>query len=293
MDSTLAGRCREWFAAARFEARYLVALARLNRSLLPTSRTAVCIHLYYVDSWPLFARRLAQLGDLPFDIFVTMPTGNALFAATIRAEFPRAHVVLVPNHGRGTLPFVKVAQLARKRHYEVVLKLHCKNPRHPDGGQSMLKAILDRLLPESPRLLAEVISRLSRPEAGVLGPSEVYCPLSLHFSPNRERVGELLAGLLGEDVAREVLDDPDRYGFFAGSAFWGRLDAIEPLLRFRAFDFEPESGQRDGTLPHALERMFSLLPQLRGRQVLEMVDGAIQVRAPEARSIPTWFGHRS
>lgn len=272
-----------------FEAYYLIAQYRLSRPLSPTSTTAVSIHLYYVDTWDLFARKLGNLQGIQFDLFITVPARNRQFAERIRAEFPDAHITVVPNHGRGTLPFIKIAQVLLKHQYEVVLKLHCKKSTPFEGGQPFLEVVVDRLLPDSPRLIHEGIERLSSSKTAILGPSEVYTPLYVSLAPNRDRIALLISNLLGQAVAQQVLDNPARYGFFAGTMFWARLDAIEPLLRFRAFDFEPEFGQRDGTLAHALERVFSLLPQLQGRQVLELVDGAIQPRMSECHNVPRWF----
>jgi lipopolysaccharide biosynthesis protein len=68
---------------------------------------------------------------------------------------------------------------------------------------------------------------------------------------NRTGLKRLAARVPGlrEDAVRQ---------FPAGSMFWFRRAALEPLFaaELASADFEPEMGQIDGALAHAVERSF-------------------------------------
>ena len=59
--------------------------------------------------------------------------------------------------------------------------------------------------------------------------------------------------------------------FVAGSMFWLRLPALRPLLDagLAIEDFETEASQIDGTLAHAVERVFAHVVLNSGYQVME------------------------
>ena len=59
-------------------------------------------------------------------------------------------------------------------------------------------------------------------------------------------------------------------GFFAGTMFWFRIDALNCLMNFdnELIRFENEDGSMDGTLAHAFERIFSVLVEQNGFKVV-------------------------
>lgn len=262
---------------------YWLAFYWLGRSIHPTSTVAVVVHVYHFETWPAITRHLESLA-VPVNLFVTMPARNLKHVSAIRGEQPTAHVMIVPNRGRDILPFVRTAAFLLRHDYATVLKLHSKRT-------SLLWStiMLDGLLPESPALLEGIVEQMESSVTGVLAPSEVYFPLAVSSAPELRRVSQVVRETVGGPEALEVLRDTRSYGYFAGSMFWARLDAIEPVLRYGACDFEPELGQWTGSFAHALERAFSLVPHLSGRQNVELRDGRPQPRAGRRDDVPAWY----
>jgi lipopolysaccharide biosynthesis protein len=55
--------------------------------------------------------------------------------------------------------------------------------------------------------------------------------------------------------------------FPAGSMFWFRQKALDLLLNLSSNDFDIEHGMVDGTLPHSIERLFSIIVKHSGHKV--------------------------
>ena len=83
--------------------------------------------------------------------------------------------------------------------------------------------------------------------------------------------------------------DAQRYiDFPAGSMFWARVDALRPLygLNLPLSAFPPERGQVDGTLQHAVERLFGVITRHQGfRLGILPPDGTLALAAEGERNI--------
>jgi lipopolysaccharide biosynthesis protein len=60
--------------------------------------------------------------------------------------------------------------------------------------------------------------------------------------------------------------------FPAGSMFWFRPEALIDLTEMGTEDFDFERGLSDGTIPHAVERVFVLLAGKRGFSHLSLAE---------------------
>lgn len=250
---------------------------------------AVVIHLFYVDNWPLFVRKLTNLNGYPFDMFITIPQQNIYFKKEILKAYPTANIIVVPNHGRDVLPFIKVAKKLYEAGYESVLKFHSKKSTHREDGQEWLDDMLNKLLPDRSRVMDDIYDKLQDKNTGILGPEGVYYPLTVNFPANGVHMTRIIKKLYDSRLAHKYLQlNRNQYGFFGGTMFWARLDAIKNLLVFPVRYFETEAGQIDGTLPHALERLFTVVPEIDMKTNYEINDKGVVKRPYMSTNIPDW-----
>ncbi len=253
-------------------------------------KMAVILHLYYVDSWPIFFKKIKScLSYFEYDLFITMPEKNKPFVSNILKDFNDAKVILIPNRGRDVLPFIKIANILQKVGYVYILKLHSKKSTHREDGQKWLNDMLDVLLSNDRDIMYEVVDKLENIKTGIVGPAGVYYPLTVNFPANGEHMTDVLKKMYGKRNADLYLQvDRSKYGFFGGTMFWARIDSINSLLKFPIYKFEPEAGQIDGTFAHALERLFTIVPEIDGKNNYEIsIDGVID-RPYESNNIPEW-----
>lgn len=240
-------------AFLRTGAQATVPAAHDGGAMDSSDRLAIVIHAYYVD---VFADLLRAIGDIGVDhkLFVTTPPENEAAVADLLAESGCAHhLAVLANHGRDVLPFLRVMEQVTDEGFTVFLKLHTKRSRHRQDGEAWRRDIYVKLL--SAESAAEIISGFnSRSELGMVGPQGHIVPMSTYWGANREKVLWLSARM--GVTEEQVIEQP----FVAGTMFYARTDAVMPLLNVALSqqDFEPEEGQIDGTMAHAVERALSV-----------------------------------
>lgn len=219
-----------------------------------TPRLWVVIHAYFPELLEEIFARLSQW-TMPHAIMLTVPQERY---EAVSDQITRHKVVgeclVCENRGRDILPFLQAARMLRGRGAEVILKLHTKKSVHRVDGDAWRGDLVAKLLaPEVPvRILADFEAD---PNLGLVGPSGHVASLD-YFWKDNERIVRRIMGSLGVTNLT-----PEKERFVAGSMFYARLGALRPLLDLpiAARDFEPERGQVDGTLAHAIERCFTLV----------------------------------
>ncbi len=282
----------EWAEGAHLEPdrkygyAYLHATANVIRDFLPenpdvnrfisisqsnfrkTSNIAIVMHLYYDSLAVDFHELTSPLENC--DIFISLRPDIDLFSFQRVTElFPHAYFFTCANRGRDVLPFLRLLRVLRRMGYEHVCKVHTKrSPHRIDGDQ--LRRNATRHLIGSPSRVDKIVRLLGQQaDVGIIGPKGSMLSLTNdnYAINNRSHIDNLLIRL-------DRLDHVGRHdwNFVAGTMFWARLEALFPIddLDIQPAEFEDELGQVDGTLAHALERIFTLSAEIAGFRSIEV-----------------------
>jgi len=219
----------------------------------PSPPVAAIVHIFYPD---LAGEILSYLEQIPrrTDLFISTDSDAKRLAilAAFEGWNGGLQVQVAANRGRDIAPkLITFADVYAR--YDLVLHLHSKKSAHSDHLRLWRYFALETLLPSQQGIKA-LLDQFDRdPALGLVAP-ETFRPVrpAMSWGGNFQQA-RTLAQRMGFDIAADsALDFP------AGSMFWARSAALRPLLGLglRVEDFPEEKGQGDGTLAHAIERLY-------------------------------------
>lgn len=248
-----------------------VVLAPRERTPRFAGEIGVFLHIFHVEA----ATRLRQVID-------RLPTARRIYISTDREEkvgiiakafeadmaSQRAEIKVFPNCGRDVFPKL-FGWIEEHRRHPFVLHMHSKKSAHlTDTELSWFDDLEQCLAPDAGTVNAIIAAFKNAPGLGMFGPRPFpKVAGSIRWGHNIWQGRELLRRM---DLPQALAEEPVR--FPAGSMFWARPEALEPLfaLNLTAADFPAESGQLDGTVAHALERCLALSTMRAGLRYLEI-----------------------
>lgn len=217
-------------------------------------RVCAIVHIYYLD---LAAEIKRYLENVPggLDVYIsTVSEDGRRHISEIFSSFHKGDVQIriFPNRGRDiAAKLVGFSDVYEK--YDYVLSLHTKKSLHGGHSLSLWRKYLYENMLGSPAIVSSIFSLLEKDRVGLIFPQHFfYLHDILKWDANFEPVCELLEKM---DV---YIDDKTVLEFPSGSMFWCRAEAMRSLLKLGLTfeDFPEETGQIDGTLAHAIERLF-------------------------------------
>ncbi len=249
-------------------------------------KLAVFLHLYHENLAPEFQRYLRNI-PFAFDLFIT--TDSAAKAGIITRHFTGwtqggVDVRVTPNRGRDIAPKLLGFREVYDR-YPFVLHLHSKISDH-SGALANWRGLLLETLIGSPEIVTSVFDAFTRrSDIGMIAPQ--------HFEAVRHwinwggnfKAAEALAQRMGEHSLS--MDKPA--DFPSGSMFWARSAALKPLLDLNLTfeDFDEEKGQIDGTIAHAIERLYYYVCERAGFGWMKIAPRALYPQTPCIVTIDT------
>jgi lipopolysaccharide biosynthesis protein len=223
---------------------------------------ALVAHAYYLDLLPEVVTCLDML-PVSSDLIVTVPSALESEATGRLSGFERVKVVGVENRGRDIAPFLKLLSDGLLDSYDVVLKVHLKRSLHLLDGD-IRRRMLFAALAGSRRRVDATLKLFENKTLGMAGWRPTWRGDVAYWMTNQARVDEISVAM-----GSAPRNSP---AFFEGSMFWVRPSALGPLrrLELRSADFEEEGGQLDGTLHHAIERVFTIAVGIAGYSVSDL-----------------------
>ena len=191
-----------------------------------------------------------------------------------------AEISVFENRGRDILPFLHVANQLLDEGVTTVLKLHSKRSTHRKDGEIWRRELLDKLL--APERASHILAAFSADATlGLIHAEGHLQPLDYYWGANQSNV-DYLTRRLGISAPQIEHDS-----FVAGSMFWLRPAALRLLLdaHLEVTEFDAETGQLDGTLAHAIERVFSLAAAAAGFKTASAAS-VIGLAAPPSGAYP-------
>ncbi|MEG1323168.1 MAG: rhamnan synthesis F family protein, partial [Ruthenibacterium sp.] len=244
----------------------------LSKQVLKNRKIALVMHLYFMD---LLDESLAYARSIPAeaDVYITVDTPEK--KALVESKFKtlpcsNLYVLQIQNRGRdvsslliGFAPYVN--------QYDYVCFVHDKKSvgcKPASVGESFGYACWENVLKNKEFVLNILNTFESNPHMGLLVPPPPSCGFFFsHLASNGwvgnfDQTKELIQKL---NLKIPVSEDKMPTASY-GSMFWFRADALRPLFDYhwKYEDFPVEPNGLDGTILHAIERLYPIAAQQAG-----------------------------
>lgn len=248
----------------------------MNRSPnLPRKDIAIFVHVHYREIWEELSCLIAERIDLPFKLFLTTSLQDIIVRKPDTPQLTTMDVIRVENRGRDILPFMHA--LAKVQDFDIGLKLHTKKSPQRSDGDAWRNEIYRQLMPANGGVTQLVTAMNADPRVGLVAPDGFSLSVRPWIFGNGPSMKAVMAAL-GHEMMEDELED---VFFAAGSMFWFRREGLAAFADERLPNlFEAEEGQLDGTVAHAVERLFPV--QIRRQGLISTSRTALLAARPGA-----------
>lgn len=228
-------------------------------------KVAVIIHLYYIDTIEDYFKYIEAIPS-DIDIFFTVSDYHVK-ELLVQAFGKKNNCKIIEKQNRGRdISSLLVACREHILKYEYVCFIHDKKERsyfYKKDTENWIQCLWENMLGGTEYIENIIATLYENLELGLLAPPS---PLSEHCAiayvnswyDNFDRV-KLLASEMNLNCNLDYAKPP----ITLGTAFWAKTSALEKLfeIEWKYEDFDEEPLKIDGTISHAIERIFAYVVQ--------------------------------
>jgi glycosyltransferase involved in cell wall biosynthesis len=224
-------------------------------------RVALHLHAYYPDQLAAIVSRLNLNASAP-DLFISVASPDAAAEARKAVSAYQGRVVelqITQNSGRDIGPLLTQFGPVLCAGYDIIGHLHTKKTphAHPSIVEAWKTFLLENLIGGdlSGAMLDAILHAMALdPAIGIVFPDD---PNVMSWTNNREHAEEVAARM---DCGKL----PEHFNFPIGSMFWIRSSILSKFVELQLAwsDYPDEPLPADGTVVHAIERLFGALPAM-------------------------------
>ena len=240
-----------------------ISIFKLEKQVL----ILIQVHVYYID---LLSEIIDKTNNIPypFDLYITSDTQkkktyieNSLKAHSKANKF---QILITPNKGRDVIPFlIQLKDILMK--YKYLCHIHTKkNGINSELGKYWQNYLYENLLGNKSIITQILRDFENNNELGFIFPEHFY-PSILDAYAYKYSNWYHLNRLFDILFPNMKFKPGNNLNFPVGNMFWARTHAIYQIFDERIIKLVPEeSGQKDGTILHAIERFWLYLVKLNG-----------------------------
>jgi hypothetical protein len=237
------------------------------------TQAALHLHLHYTEGIKGLLQSIKASSSRP-DLFISTTSEEGKVEVKVildKCGLKAKEIAVFSNRGRDIGPFLTGFGARLFTDYEVVGHLHSKKSphAHDDYLENWVEFLERGLVGKRGGMMDAILDKMASDSSiGIIYPDDPGC---FGWEGNYS-YGKALIERMG---FKAPLPDASM-NFPVGTMFWARTDALKPLidLNLQWEEYPEEPLPIDGSMLHALERIFGILPSLTGfRTVVTRVEG--------------------
>lgn len=251
----------------------------------------VHLHLYYHNQLNFMLKKLSNVCNCDWDLYVTTCEINDKICRRIKKLKPDANIVLVKNIGYDIWPFIQILNKINLSDYDFVLKLHTKNYRKTNQyfgkGYSWRDYLIYPLLSNKKTFSDNINLLMSDKTIGLLASETILTQMNSEYSEDNE---------LFEEVCQKYNLKVTKGNFVAGTMFIIKAKCLEVIknLNLSENDF-PDKQCTKGmqTIAHVIERLFARIVEMENLKIYPLTDKKYRQKALVKEILQSIFAIRN